>query len=85
MTKNWRKITAEKIKYFFDQKLKFTYPYASVKDVQATGEASCPLKRIQHPALKNMNGAGPAEMSCTDPVIWEFPFLRGCSFTGILC
>jgi hypothetical protein len=27
MTKNWKKITAEKkIKFFFDQKLQFTYP-----------------------------------------------------------
>jgi len=33
MTKNWKKCTAEKIKFLY-QKLQFTYLYASVKDVQ---------------------------------------------------
>jgi hypothetical protein len=32
--------------YFFDQKLQFTYPLASIKDVQATGEVFIPQKRI---------------------------------------
>jgi hypothetical protein len=30
---------------FFDQKLPFTYLYASLKDAQATGEAFSPQKR----------------------------------------
>ncbi len=30
---------------FFDRKLQFTYPQASIKDVQATGEAFSPQKR----------------------------------------
>jgi hypothetical protein len=38
MIKNWKKFTAE---IFFQ----FTYPYASIKDVQATGEAFSPQKR----------------------------------------
>jgi hypothetical protein len=33
--------------------LHFTYPYAPIKDVQATGEASKALKR-EHPALQKM-------------------------------
>ncbi len=35
----------KKDKIFFDQKLQFTNPYASIKDVQATGEAFSPQKR----------------------------------------
>jgi hypothetical protein len=31
--------------YFLDQKLQFTYPYASIKDAQATGEAFSLQKR----------------------------------------
>ncbi len=31
--------------YFLDQKLQFPYPYASIKDAQATGEAFSPQKR----------------------------------------
>ncbi len=31
--------------YFFDQKLQFTYPKASKKDVQAIGEVFIPHKR----------------------------------------
>jgi hypothetical protein len=31
--------------YFFDQKLPFTYPQASMKDAQATGEALSPQKK----------------------------------------
>ncbi len=46
MTKNWKKITAEKkFKFVFDQKLQFTYPYASIKYVQVTEEASSSQKR----------------------------------------
>ncbi len=37
MTKYWKKIQLKKsLKYFFDQKLQFTYPY--IKGIQATGE-----------------------------------------------
>jgi hypothetical protein len=46
MTKNLKKLKAEKIcLYFLDQKLQFTYPHASIKDAQATGEAFRPQKR----------------------------------------
>jgi hypothetical protein len=48
MTKNLKKCTAEIFFSFFDQQLQFTYPQASLKDVQATGEA---FKR-EHLALK---------------------------------
>jgi len=41
-----KKSSAEKkIKNSLDQKLPFTYPSASIKDVQATGETFNPLKR----------------------------------------
>jgi len=42
MTKNWKKFTAEKNLYFVDQKLHFTYPKASIKYVQDTGEVFIP-------------------------------------------
>jgi hypothetical protein len=46
MTNNWKKITAgKKIKGFLDQKLQFTYPEASIKNVQVTEEAFCSQKR----------------------------------------
>jgi hypothetical protein len=45
MTKNWKKFTAgNSIFYFFDQKMQFTYPQASLKDAQATGESFSPQK-----------------------------------------
>jgi hypothetical protein len=40
-----KKFTAEKNGYFFDQKLQFTYPLASTKNFQASGEAFSPQKR----------------------------------------
>ncbi len=44
-TKNWKKFTAGKfLLIFFDQKLQFTYSYASIEAVQATGEAFIPQK-----------------------------------------
>jgi hypothetical protein len=43
MTKNWKKFTAEK--NCLNQKLQFTYPLASIKDVQASGELFIPQKR----------------------------------------
>ncbi len=46
MTKNWKKITAEKkIKIFLNLKLQFTYPQASIKYVQVTEEAFSSQKR----------------------------------------
>jgi hypothetical protein len=45
MTKNWKKFTAEIKFIFFDQKLQFTYPYASIKDVQGTGEVFIPQRK----------------------------------------
>jgi hypothetical protein len=40
-------------KYNFDQKLLFTFPYASIKDAQATGDAFSPQKEnIQHLNMK---------------------------------
>jgi hypothetical protein len=44
MTKNWKNFTTENFDYFFFN-LQFTYPYASIKDAQATGEAFSPQKR----------------------------------------
>ncbi len=38
----------------FDQKLQFTYPLASIKGVQAIGEAFSPQKGTSVPALQNM-------------------------------
>ncbi len=40
-----KKIQLEKIYIFLDQKLQFTYPWISVKDAQAIGEAFSPQKR----------------------------------------
>jgi hypothetical protein len=46
MKKIEQKFIAEnKIGYFFDKKLQFSYPLASIKDVQATGDAFSPYKR----------------------------------------
>jgi hypothetical protein len=45
MTKNKKKFTAEKKLHFLDQKLQFTYPWASIKDYQATEEPFSPQKR----------------------------------------
>jgi hypothetical protein len=46
VTKNFGKNTAELcFKSFFDQKLQFTYPWASIKDVQTTGESFSSQKR----------------------------------------
>jgi hypothetical protein len=45
MTKNWGKLTAEKIYIFFYQQLEFTHPKAYIKDVQATRKVFIPQKR----------------------------------------
>jgi len=48
-----KKLQLEKnLLFLFYQKQQFTYPLASIKDIQATGEASA-LKR-EHPAFQNM-------------------------------
>ncbi len=53
MTKNWRKKIQLKVFIsFFDQKLRFPYPLASLKNVQATEEAFSPQKRTSS-TLKN--------------------------------
>ncbi len=46
MTKNWEKILLKKDSLFLiTKKWQFTYPLASLKDVQDTGEAFSPQKR----------------------------------------
>jgi hypothetical protein len=48
MTKNSKKFTAENFLYlpvFLDQKLQFTYPYASITNVQVAEEAFSSQKR----------------------------------------
>jgi hypothetical protein len=48
MTKNWEKFTSEKKLYIFLVKkvqFEFSYPQASIKDVQVTEEAFCHQKR----------------------------------------
>jgi hypothetical protein len=46
MTNNWKNLQLEIFYiYFFDQKLQFTYPQASLKDAQTTGESFYPQKR----------------------------------------
>jgi hypothetical protein len=42
--------------YFFDQKLQFTYPYASIKDSQAIGEAFSPLERTSSTSKHENSG-----------------------------
>jgi hypothetical protein len=41
----------------FDQKLQFTYPYSSIKDVQATREAFSPQKH-KHETLTSLTVSG---------------------------
>jgi hypothetical protein len=51
MTKTWENLQLKKIVYFLkEKKLQFTYPYASIKDGQATGEAFSPQKRTYSPS-----------------------------------
>jgi hypothetical protein len=45
MTKNVKKFIVNFLKDIFDQKLQFTYPQASIKDVQDTEETFSPQKR----------------------------------------
>jgi hypothetical protein len=44
MSKNWKKFTAKKINFWGDQKLQFTSPKASRKDVQATESRTSNMK-----------------------------------------
>ncbi len=46
------KKTAEKIIIFLKSKMLFTYPQATLKDIQATGEAFSPQKR--NPSLEKI-------------------------------
>jgi hypothetical protein len=53
MTKNCKNFsTGKKQIFFWDKKLQFTYPYATIKDVQVTEKAFSSQKR--HPALQTM-------------------------------
>jgi hypothetical protein len=40
-----KKLQLQNFPHMLDRKLQFTYPYASIKDAQATGEAFNPQKR----------------------------------------
>jgi hypothetical protein len=40
---------------FVNQKLQFTYPWTSIKDVQATVQKKPSALKREHPALQNMN------------------------------
>jgi hypothetical protein len=40
------------MQFFVDQKLQFTYPHATIKDVQATGETFSPQRK--HPTRQNI-------------------------------
>jgi hypothetical protein len=50
-----KKMQLKKDFYFIDQKLKFTYPSASMKDVQATGEIFSSQKRTALQKMKFIN------------------------------
>jgi hypothetical protein len=56
MTKSFKKLTAAKknFKKCLDQKLQFTYPYASIKDVQATEKAFSSQKRTTPVAMEKI-------------------------------
>jgi hypothetical protein len=45
LMKNWKKLTAEKFFAFFYENLQFSFPLASMKDIQAAAEAFTPQKR----------------------------------------
>jgi hypothetical protein len=45
MTKNLKKITAEKNNFVWIKNYNLTYPRTSIRDFQATEEAFSPLKR----------------------------------------
>jgi hypothetical protein len=47
-----KNLQLKKIGYFFDKKLQFSYPQASIKDAQATEKPSALQK--EHPALQTM-------------------------------
>ncbi len=56
MTKTWKKLQLKKkIIFFSDQKLQYTYPWASIKDVKATGEAFSPQRRTTLQTMKFLN------------------------------
>jgi hypothetical protein len=47
-------LAAKKHSYLLDQKFNYFYPYASMKDVQATKEAPIPYKRT-YSIFQNIN------------------------------
>ncbi len=58
MTNNWEKryrYSWQSFNLFLDQKLQFTYPYVSIKDIQATGEAFGPKKTPSNSKRKFIN------------------------------
>ncbi len=59
---SWKKLKLKEIKFFFDQKLQFTYPKASIKNVQVTEEAfSCqkrPSNTSKHEPVKQISTFG---------------------------
>ncbi len=63
--KNWRKKLQLK-KKFFDQKLQFIFPLASLKNVQATREAFSPQKRTSSTFFQCC-GSGSASTGPTGP------------------
>jgi hypothetical protein len=54
MTKTLKKYSGNLSIIFFNQKLLFTSPLTSVKDVQATGEAFSPQKRTSSTTKKEI-------------------------------
>jgi hypothetical protein len=51
----WPKIEKwQQKKFLFFDQLQFTYPYASIKDVQSTGEAFSPQKRTSNTSEWNV-------------------------------
>ncbi len=51
MTKNLKEIFI----YFLDQKLQFTFPWASIQEAQATGEAFRPQKRTSRTTKREIS------------------------------
>jgi hypothetical protein len=55
MTQKWKNVVAEKKVCIFYQNLQFSYPYASIKDAQATGEASSRQKRTSSTSVHDIS------------------------------
>ncbi len=50
-----KNVQLKKIRYFFGQILQFSYPYVSIKDAQALGEAFSPKKRTSSTSKQFLN------------------------------